>query len=150
MLTVAFECCRTVAFIAKVCYFIGKDVMLQGRCIFATHFPSTCNGVICARQPVYRRLSTKQQASVPFSVQVMTFNAQLVILIVNFLQCYQKEINLEHGNNCSDEVLPNSRPALSDQQSNERNPLSNWTQCVAKIQKSETCLRIPKPMATAK
>ena len=47
--------------------------------------------------------------------------------------------------------LPNiGRPTLFDQQSNERNPLSNWTQCVAKIQKSETCLRIPKPMATAK
>ena len=55
-------------------------------------------------------------------------------------------------NNCSDEVLPNSRPSLSDlkRPSNERNPLSNWTQCVAKIPKSETCLRIPKPMATAK
>ena len=84
------------------------------------------------------------------SAQVRTFLAPLLILIVNFLQYYQEEINLEHGNNCSDEVLPNSRPALSDQQSNERNPMSYWTQCVAKIQKSETCLRIPKPMATSK
>ena len=105
----------------------------------------------CARQrQVYRRLSAKQQASVPFSVQVRTFHSQLLILIVNFLQYYQKEINLEHENNCSEEVLPNSRPQLSDQQSSERNPLSNRMQSVAKIQKSETCLRIHKPMATAK
>ena len=101
------KCCRMVAFIAKVCYVVGKDVMFQGRCIFAPHFPSTCNGVICARQAVCRRLSTKQQASVPFSAQVRTFHAQLLILIVNFLQYYQKEINLEHGNNCSDGELPN-------------------------------------------
>ena len=105
----------------------------------------------CARQrQVYRRLSAKQQASVPFSVQVRTFHSQLLILIVNFLQYYQKEINLEHENNCSEEVLPNSRPQLSDQQSSERNPLSNRMQSVANIHKSETCLRIPKLMATAK
>ena len=122
----------------------------SGSMYFAPHFPYTCNGVICDGQAVYRRLSTKQQASVPFSAQVRTSHAQLLILIVNFLQYYQKEINLEHGNNCSDGELPNSRPALSDQQSNERNPLCNWTKCVAKIQKSETCLRIPTLMATAK
>ena len=82
--------------------------------------------------------------------QVRISHAQLLILIVNFLQYYRKAINLEHGDNGIDGVLPNSRPALSDEQSNERNPLSNWTQCVAKIQKSETCLKIPKPMANAK
>ena len=48
------------------------------------------------------------------SAQVRTFHAQLLILIVNFLQFYQKEINFEHGNNCSDGVMPNSHPALSD------------------------------------
>ena len=77
-------------------------------------------------------------------------HAQLLILIVNFLQYYRKAINLEHGDNGIDGVLLNSRPALSDEQYKERNQMSNWTQCVAKIQKSETCLRIPKPMATAK
>ena len=65
------------------------------------------------------------------SAQVRTFHAQLLILILNFVQRYQKEINLEHGNNnCSDGVTPNSRPTLSDQQSDERNPLINWAQCV--------------------
>ena len=113
------KCCRTVAFIAKVCYLIVKDGMFRGGCIFAPHFPSTCNGVICDGQAVYRRFSTKQQASVPFSAQVRIFHAQLLILIVNFLQYHKHEINLERGNNCSDEVLPNSRPALSGQQSNE-------------------------------
>ena len=102
-----------VAFIAKVCFLIGKDVMVQCRCIFVPHFSSTCNGVISAGQAAHRRLSTKQQALVPFSAQARTFHAQLLILILNLLQYYRKEINLEHGNNGSDGVLPNSRPALS-------------------------------------
>ena len=99
--------------IAKVCYLIGKDVMVQGRSIFASHFPPTCNGVICARPSLYRSLYMKQQVLVSFSDQVRIFHAQLLTLIVNFLQYYRKEINFEHGNNGSDVVLPNSRPAVS-------------------------------------
>ena len=64
---------------------------------------------------------------------------------IAYLDCkisanYRKEINLEDGINGNDGVMPDSRPVLSDEQFNERNPLSNWTQCVAKVQKFKLAL----------
>ena len=76
--------------------------------------------------------------------------AQSLILIVRFLQHCPTEFDLEHGINGNDGVIPDNRPALPDQQFDQRNPRSNWTQYVANIQKSETCLRMPKLKTIAK
>ena len=60
-----------------------------------------------------------------------------------------KKVDLEHGIIVNDGVMQDSSPALPDIQFSERNPRSNWTQCVAKM-RSETCLRMTKFKATAK
>ena len=111
---------------------IGKDVMVQGRCIFAPYFS------------VYMQWRNMHQTSgesqtfneitglATFSAQVMIIHAQL-LKTAKFLRYYRKQINLEHGINGKDGVMPNCRPALHDERFNERKPLNNWTQYVAKV-----------------
>ena len=77
----------------------------------------------------------------PFSDQATIFHAQLLILIVKLYDIVEK-IYLEHELDGNDVIMLGGRPALTDEQFNQRNPRSNWTQCVAKVQKYETCLRI--------
>ena len=139
-----------VVFIVKVCYLIGKDVMGWGQCIFAAHFP------------IYMQWSNMRptsSASLAFTETAgfgiifsagYDFPCKITDLNRETSAILAKRIGLEHRINGADGVIPISRQALPGKQFNQRNSRSNWPQCVAKVQKSDSFLRMPKPKATVK
>ena len=90
----------------------GKDVMVQGQCTYCR--PSFSPHI------QWRNMRQSSGVSQHFNettglgsilAQVRTSRAQLLILIVKFMQYYRKAINLEQSDNGIDGVLPNSRLA---------------------------------------